>query len=217
MNSSTVEKQLYVYLDESGDLGFEQKSTRYFTIAFVIVEDPIPFRRCVKAVKIKHHIPRDVELKGNTTRKVIKEDLLNRFLQLDMEIHAITVKKKNVEPKLRRDTNILYNYIVGLSLVERILQEPPGIRVVITVDRRITSITSGFKFNEYLRYKIWYEKERQDIDLEIYHLDSHETYALQGIDVICNSIFRKYNSNNHDLFNILQDKVKSDRRLFFSK
>jgi hypothetical protein len=208
---------MYVYLDESGDLGFEQRSTRYFTIAFVIVEDPIPFRRCVKAVKIRNRIPRGVELKGNTTRKVIKEDLLNRFLQLDMEVHAITVKKENVEPKLRRDTNILYNYTVGLSLVERILQEPTGIRVVITVDRRITSITSGFKFNEYLKYKIWYEKERQDINLEIYHLDSHETYALQGIDVICNSIFRKYNSNNYDLFNILQDKVKSDRRLFFGK
>lgn len=208
---------MYFYLDESGDLGFEQRSTIYFTIAFVIVEDPIPFRRCVKAVKIKYHIPRDVELKGNTTRKVIKEGLLNRFLQLDMEVHAITVKKENVEPKLRRDTNILYNYTVGLSLVERILQEPQGTRVVITVDRRITSITSGFKFNEYLRYKIWYEKERQDINLEIYHLDSHETYALQGIDVICNSIFRKYNSNNYDLFNILQDKVKSDRRLFFGK
>jgi hypothetical protein len=181
------------------------------------VEDPILFRRCVKAIKIKHHIPRDVELKGYTTRKIIKEDLLNRFLKLDMEVHAITVKKKNVEPKLRRDTNILYNYMVGLSLVERILQEPAGARVVINVDRRITAITSGFKFNEYLKYKIWYEKERQDVDLEIHHLDSHQIYALQGIDVICNSIFRKYNSNNYALFNIIQDKVKDDKRLFFGK
>jgi hypothetical protein len=89
--------------------------------------------------------------------------------------------------------------------------------VVVDVDRRITSITSGFKFNEYLRYKIWYEKERRDIDLEIQHLDSHEAYAIQGIDVICNSIFRKYNSNNCALFNIIRDKVKSDRRLFFDK
>jgi len=208
---------VYVYLDESGDLGFGQGSTKYFTIAFVLMESPIPFRRCVKTVKIKYDIPRGVELKGNTTREVIKKDLLNRFLKLDIEVHAITVKKKNVEPKLRRDTNILYNYMVGLSLVERILQEPADTRVVVDVDRRITSITSGFKFNEYLRYKIWYEKERRDIDLEIHHLDSHEAYAIQGIDVICNSIFRKYNSNNYALFNIIRDKVKSDRRLFFGK
>jgi len=204
-------------LDESGDLGFGQGGTKYFTIAFVVVGDPIPFRRCVKAVKEKYRIPRDAELKGNTTRKVIKEDLLNRFLQLDMEMHAITVKKENVEPKLRKDTNILYNYMVGLSLVERILQEPADAKVVINVDRRIISITSGFNFNQYLRYKIWYERERRDIDLEINHLDSHAAYAIQGIDVICNSIFRKYNSNNYALFNIIRGKVKSDKKLFFGK
>jgi len=217
VNSSTVEKQLYVYLDESGDLGFGQGGTKYFTIAFVIVKNPIPFRRCVKVVKIKHHIPREVELKGHTTRAVIKKDLLNRFLKLDMEVHAITVKKENVEPKLRKDTNILYNYMVGLSLVERILQEPAGAKVVINVDRRVISITSGFNFNQYLRYKIWYERERRDIDLEIHHLDSHAAHTIQGIDVICNSIFKKYSSNNYALFNIIRDKVKSDKKLFFGQ
>ena len=142
---------MYVYLDESGDLGFGQEGSRYFTIAFVVMADPIPFRRCVKEVKIKYHIPRNVELKGNTTRENIKTDLLNRLAKLDIEIHAITVRKKNVDAKLRRDTNIFYNYVVGLSLVERILQEPQNSTVQINVDRRVVSITSGFKFNDYLR------------------------------------------------------------------
>jgi len=113
--------------------------------------------------------------------------------------------------------NILYNYMVGLSLVERILGEPANAKVVINVDRRITAITAGFNFNDYLRYKIWYERERRDIDLNIYHLDSHQAYAIQGIDIICNSIFRKYSSNNYTLFNIIRNKVKSDKRLFFGK
>ena len=208
---------MYVYLDESGDLGFGQEGSRYFTIAFVVMADPIPFRRCVKEVKIKYHIPRNVELKGNTTRENIKTDLLNRLAKLDIEIHAITVRKKNVDAKLCRDTNIFYNYVVGLSLVERILQEPQNSTVQINVDRRVVSITSGFKFNDYLRYKIWYERERRDINLEISHLDSHQTYAIQGIDIICNSIFRKYNSDSYRLSDIIQGKMKSDRRLFFGK
>ena len=115
---------MYVYLDESGDLGFREGGTKYFTIAFVVMENPVPFRRCVKRVKVKYQIPQVVELKGNTTREIIKKELLNRFAKLDIEVYAITVKKKNVDPKLRKDTNILYNYVVGLSLVERILQEP---------------------------------------------------------------------------------------------
>ncbi len=44
MSNSALEKTTYVYLDESGDLGFEQGSTRYFTITFVIMEDPVPYR-----------------------------------------------------------------------------------------------------------------------------------------------------------------------------
>ena len=107
--------------------------------------------------------------------------------------------------------------MVGLSLVERILQEPPNSEVIINIDKRIISITSGAKFDEYLRLKTWYERERQDIELKIYHIDSQKSHTIQGIDIICNSIFRKYNSNNYRLFNIIQGKVKSDRRLFFGK
>ena len=195
---------MYIYLDESGDLGFGRGGTKYFTIAFVVMRDPVPFRRCVKRVKVKYHIPRDVELKGYTTRENIKTDLLNRFAKLDIEVHSITVRKKNVNPRLQRDTNIFYNYMVGLSLVERILQEPPNSEVIINIDKRIISITSGAKFDEYLRLKTWYERERQDIELKIYHIDSQKSHAIQGIDIICNSIFRKYNSNNYKLFNIIQ-------------
>jgi len=208
---------MYIYLDESGDLGFGQGGTKYFTIAFAVLKDPIYFIRCVKETKIKYGIPRNVELKGNTTRGAIKEDLLLRFQKIDMELHAITVKKTNADPKLRKDTNILYNYVVGLSLVDRVIEEPAGAKVSINVDRRVISITSGFKFNEYIRYKVWYENKRPDIDLEIKHLDSHKNPAIQGIDVICNSIFKKYSSNNYKLFNIIQNKVKSDKRLFFGK
>ena len=138
----------YVYLDESGDLGFGQGGTKYFTIAFVIMESSVLFVRCVRKVKTRYHIPRDVELKGYTTQQIIKRELLNSFAKLDIEVHAITVRKKNVDPKLKKDPNILYNYMVGLSLVERILKEPKDARVVINVDRRIIAITSGFKFNE---------------------------------------------------------------------
>ena len=206
---------MYIYLDESGDLGFGKGGSKYFTIAFTIMENPVPFRRCVKKVKIKHNIPRDVELKGNTTRVSVKEELLYRFAGLEIEIHSITVKKSNVQLKLRRNTNILYNYMVGLSLAERILMEKPSTKVLVNIDRRVISVPA-LQIEEYLKSKVWLEGKRTDIDLEINHLDSHEAYAIQGIDIICNSIFRKYNWNNYILFNIIQGKIKSDKRLFFS-
>jgi len=208
---------MYIYLDESGDLGFGEGSTEYFTIAFIVLEIPVLFSRCIRHIKEKYNIPQSVELKGNKTRKAIKKDLLQRLCHLNIEIHAITVKKENVDEKLRSNTNILYNYMVGLSLVKRVLQEQRNAKVIVQVDKRITSVTSGFRFNDYLKYKILYEAERRDINLNIHHLESHSSYAIQGIDVICNSIFRKYNSCDSSLFDVIRSKVKSDRRLFFSK
>jgi len=121
-----------------------------------------------------------------------------------------------VQLKLRRNTNILYNYMVGLSLAERILAEKTDTKVSVNIDRRVISVPA-LQIEEYLKSKVWLEGKRTDIDLEINHLDSHEAYAIQGIDIICNSIFRKYNWNNYRLFNIIQGKVKSDKRLFFGK
>jgi Protein of unknown function (DUF3800) len=208
---------MYVYIDESGDLGFSIGSSEFFTIAFVITNNPISFERCIKRVKQKYNIPRDVELKGSSTREQIKKDLLARCAQLDINIYAITVRKKNVASNLRRDTNILYNYVVGLSLVEQILHEHTNAKVFVRIDRRVISITSGFKFDEYLKYKIWYEGKRQDITLDIQHLDSHRDYCIQGIDVICNSIYRKYGSADSHLYDIIRSKVRSEKRLFFDK
>jgi len=206
---------MYIYLDESGDLGFGGGGTEYFTIAFIILEDPVPFKRCIKRIKEKYNIPQNVELKGNNTRNSIKRDLLQRLCRLNTEIHAITVKKENVNEKLRSDTNILYNYMVGLSLVERVLREPRNSNIVIQVDRRITSVTSGFRFKDYLKLKIWYEAERRDLNMNIHELESHKSYAIQGIDIICNSVFRKYSVRDYSLFNIIASKVKGDKRLFF--
>jgi len=210
---------MYIYLDESGDLGFEPGGTDYFTISFIVTGNRYGLKRCVKRTKRKFKIPPEIELKGSTTRKEIKEDLLKRIGKLQVEIHSITVMKSNVESKLRKDTNILYNYMVGLSLVERILKMEKGGTVTIVVDRRIISITSGFNFNEYMRYKIWYEGNRQDIALNIYHVDSHKAFSIQAIDIICNSIFRKYQRDDLSLIEVLQKqgRIKSDKSLFFGR
>ena len=147
---------LCVYLDESWNLGFGQGWFKYFTIALVVAKDSIHCTRCVRETK-KHNIPRNVELKVNTTRGIIEEDLLGWFQNVGMEVHAIIVGKKNVEPELRKDLNILHNCMIGLLLIKRIVTEAAGTRVCANADRRLISVTSGLKFNGYLRYDARYE------------------------------------------------------------
>jgi len=217
-NEIGAKNKIHFYLDESGDLGFGGGGSQYFTIAFFITDEPIYVERVVRKIKQRYKIPRDVELKANTTKRYIQEELLVKLARLPIEIQSITVKKENVDLKLREDTNMLYNYMVGLSLVERIIrEEPANAKVKISVDKRTISVRHGFKLDEYLKYKVWYEKERKDIDLEIYHLDSHRDYCIQAIDNIVNAIFRKYNGSDFGLFNIIRGRVTYDKTLFFEK
>jgi len=77
--------------------------------------------------------------------------------------------------------------------------------------------SKGFNFDGYLRYKIWFEGNRADIDLHINQVDSHTSYGIQGIDIITNSIFRKHESNTGQFYNVISGKIRNEKKLFFSK
>ncbi|MFC1582493.1 DUF3800 domain-containing protein [Planctomycetota bacterium] len=204
------------YLDESGDLGFSGGGTPFFTIAFIVTNCPHILKRRVKATKRKYGISGQEEMKGNTTRREIKMDFLERIATLPLEIHAITVCKDNVAEKLREDTNILYNYMTGLLLPDRIRRMPKNARAIVVVDKRVTSLPRRLDFDGYLKSQVWLEGGRDDIDLDIYHEESHRSLAIQGIDIVVNSVFRKA-CGDSELYDVIRDKIVEDRRLFFSK
>ena len=206
---------MYIYLDESGCLGFKQGSSRYFTIAFMVMKDPKYAKRVIKKIRQKYKIPISEELKGSTTAKRIKKELLTKIAKLDnIEIYSITVNKKNIQEKLKKDTNVFYNYMLGLSLIPRILKEAKNATVKVVVDKRVTSIVSGFDLDKYVKYKTLYDGKRDDIDLSIHYADSHVVHNIQVIDIITNSIFKSYNGNK-EFSEIICKKIRKDRKLFF--
>ena len=81
------------------------------------------------------------------------------------------------------------------------------------VDRRVVSVTSGFKLDEYLAYKVWYEN-LAEVLMQIQHEDSKWTLSLQAADVVCNSIFRKYESVDERFYNLIRGKIKEELKLF---
>ena len=202
---------MIIYLDESGDLGFAPGSSAYFVVTFLVAKDKKPIKRAVQKTRKKHGLTRGFELKGNTAPRKVKEDLLKRLAKLDIGIHTIVMNKTKVFPRLRKDTNILYNYVLGHIVVPYICTQK---KVTIMVDKRVVSVTSGFKLDEYLTYKVWYEN-LADVDMQIQHEDSKWTLGIQAADVVCNSIFRKYESGNDRFYNLIRGKIKEEEQLFF--
>jgi len=72
----------------------------------------------------------------------------------DIEIWAITVKKENVQEHIRKDPNKLYNYMIGLVLLDRIRQKPV---VTFIPDKRSIKVESGNSLVDYLQIKLWFD------------------------------------------------------------
>lgn len=46
---------MYIYVDESGDTGFKfgKGSSRYFVVALLLVDDPIPLHQAIHDVRLQ--------------------------------------------------------------------------------------------------------------------------------------------------------------------
>jgi len=56
---------MYVYLDESGDTGFKFRngSSRYFVIALLLVDDPLPLHQAVHDLRLRLNKSESYEFK----------------------------------------------------------------------------------------------------------------------------------------------------------
>lgn len=203
-----------LYLDESGDLGFDftkPKTSRHLTIAFIATTEPEKLKRRVRAVKQRHRISRADELKGYDTQFTIRRELVDQIAKLPLEVHAVTVYKPNVKQELWEDTNILYNYVAGFVLVPFISAQT---NVVVVCDERQVRVKTGFDIDAYTRYKVRFE-EGKSTAMQFEHVSSVQSHAIQAADIITHAIFRKYESGDHRLANLLASRIKSDKHLFF--
>ena len=72
----------------------------------------------------------------------------------EIKIFAITVYKKRVATHIRADANKLYNYMVGLALLQRIKKIP---HVTFVPDARSIKVRSGNSLVDYLHTEIWFK------------------------------------------------------------
>lgn len=206
---------MFIYLDESGDLGFRRGSSSFFIICFITMSNrtSLKLKREIKRVKQKYKIPKETEIKGNKSNHYLRIDILKAIASLPIEVYSIAVNKQRIEKHLRNDTNILYNYMVNLIMVpyleQKRLNEPH-----IIADLRITKVARGMRFTGYLKYKLL-EKGLYNIKPQIQFLDSLNSNGLQAVDFVAYSLFRKYEREDVRYYQIIGRKIREDKKLFF--
>lgn len=216
---------MFVYTDESGDLGwkFDQPyrnggSSRYLTIASLCIDDTVRHlpKRLIRKMYKKFNWPPEVEKKwsdmDNIQRTYFAEEALNLFRQQGnlVKYFAIVVKKQNVQNHIRRDPNKLYNYMIGLSLLQEMSQHR---QVNFFPDERSVRVASGNSLHDYLQTKLWFDKNSNAI-LATRHSDSSDIKQVQFADMLAGIAQGFFEDNNDEQW----DKIKGTvtlRTLFF--
>lgn len=160
---------MIVYLDESGDLGWKFDapyrvggSSRHLTIASLIVspnKKHLP-KRLIKKLYTKFHWPTNVEKKWADMSLAERIYFAKKANELrinnsnDIRYLSITVKKENVQPHIRTDANKLYNYMIGLSLLNEMSKHE---NVTFIPYLRGIKVESGNSLHDYLQTQLWFE------------------------------------------------------------
>ena len=204
----------WLYLDESGDLGFDfvtKRPSKYFTICILMVHNKDSVKKLEKAVKktIKNKLRKPKNetsfvLKGSKTSLDVKRYFYKQVCELDFNIYSITLNKRRVYDYLTNSKHRLYNYVSRLLIDEVPLENATtNIRFILDKCKSKTEIR---QFNSYILNQI---EGRIDptIHLRIEHLSDTNEKLLQAADLFPWGIFRRYERNDSEWYNIFKSKI----------
>lgn len=213
---------MIIYVDESGDLGWQfgqpfraGGSSRYLTVAILVL--PLRHRRRCKQVitgLYRKYGWRSEKKAADATDSQkalfcgLAVDLLKRYPEIKLDI--ITVRKANVQPHIRQDSNKLYNYMLGLVIPDYVTQEKS---FDLITDERSIKVKSLNSLKDYLQVKLWFDIGCATV-VNHHPADSSQNYSLQFVDWVAHCVWSNYEDGNDTFFNILRPVIKT-RPLFF--
>ncbi len=182
----------YLFLDESGDLGFDFNKagiTKYFVVTLLLLPNMTAKRNMEKAVertvklKIRRGKKREpaIELKGSKATQPVKTYFYRKIAHLDFSVYAIIVDKRKLPEFMTQSKARLYNHLAR-RVIDRIPLDLAQDRIVITFDRNKALL----EFQEFNRFLLIHLESSADpkIPIEIFHTDSAATKCLQAVDMM---------------------------------
>jgi len=209
----------YIFLDESGDLGFnfkKIKTSKYFVVTFLFVENKKPVEKIVKKThsELKKKYKRKTGvLHSVKERPITRQRLLRRLNEVDCAIMAIYLNKKKVYTRLQDEKQVLYNYITNI-LLDRIYSKrlvTGKNKITIVASRRETSRYLNENFKTYLNNQA---KNYHKVEVEAVIRTPFKEKSLQVVDFVSWAIFRKYEYGDESYYNIIRNKIVEENPLF---
>lgn len=210
----------YIFLDESGDLGFnfsKAKTSRYFVITLLFLSRKEETEKIVKKI-FRSFTPKERRYHGGTLhafRETPKTriKLLTMLNEKDVSIVTLYLNKKKVYTRLRETKHAPYNYVTNIVL-DRICTKkliPKNEPIYLIASRRETNKFLNENFREYLRKQV---EGNHKLNIEVDIAAPHSEKCLQIVDTVCWAIFRSREHSDDTYRNLIKEKIVEDSPLF---
>jgi hypothetical protein len=210
----------YIFLDESGDLGFnlnKSGTSENFIITFFVIKNKKPFDSIVKKTLAKMNKVERKSIQGVLhSYKLLprrRKKLLKSILEYDFKLMVIRLNKSKVYTHLHNEKQVVYNYITNI-LLNRILDKKlidTDQKVHLIASRRETNKFLNSNFKNYLKNKA---KKNHSIDIDINIALSNQEKCLQIVDLISWSYFRHIEHKDSSYYNIIKEMMEEEVILF---
>ena len=212
---------MIIYLDESGDLGFDlskEGTSQNFVITLLVCADKqiadgfkVAVKRTLKnKLNTQKKNKRIVhELKGTNTTLLVKHYFYNQLPTNGWQIYTVILNKWYVHKQLDllHNKKKLYNFLARFIL-KKVDFQNSGTEVTLIMDRCKNSKEIK-EFNTYIANQLEAHLPLQ-IPLNIKHDISQENKGLQAVDLFCWGIYRKYESEDEQWYSIFQNAIVNE-------
>lgn len=210
-----------VFVDESGDLGFGQGSSKYITIGALIATHPeaverIPLR--IRKRRLKKNLRQKPELKFHGSSPEVRWRVLRMITALpEVSIASIIVNKTGMPDGLRRNPERFYDSVCGELLADIIVTQGGGCGYHAVFDARPHNRSASYDFGGHIEGVVERELSRAGvlpIQIDVSVIDSHNSGGLQAADFVVGSIQRKYARDDPSYYRIIAPAIAIEKRLF---
>ena len=210
----------HIFLDESGDLGFNFKkkgTSKFFIVTLFFLDNGVgPIEKIVKKThaELSKKLKRRVGVLHAVNEKPLtRQRLLKRINERDCAVMVIYLNKKKVHTRLQDEKQVLYNFVTNI-LLDRILSKK-----IISLSKSITLVASRRETNKFLNenFKDYLEhqvKNKHKGIMTVCIKTPAEEKSLQAVDFLSWALFRKYEKGDGSYYNIFKSKIVEESPLF---
>lgn len=209
----------YVFLDESGDLGFSKKSSKWFLFTVALTSNPRLLEKAVRKVwkPLKKKHKKLGELHASHQEEITRKRMLKILSEIeDLKVFSVVLNKEKVYVDLQNQKHYLYNSTANVLLGmlhdnKEILKDDEPLHIYI--DRKDTKKTVRENFIELLTESM---KIKRTAQFSIVLDSSHDNKSLQAVDFISWAIYQKYEKGDEKYYKIIKDKIVGEKLQYYA-